>query len=323
MRFPRSFTLPVTTALALLVAISARGQAVAQFVGPETHISNGAVDGPTMYWSTAGDFDGDGHIDLAAPDGVSVNNILGFSVSVGAMIRVLRAADFNNDGRSDLLVVTLTGAAVLPGNADRTFGARVPIRLPLVPNDATLADFNGDGTMDIVFPGDLGYAVVLATGDGAFTAARLLPEATPSYWAVAGDFDHDGRQDFTGAGGIFGHTYFGNGNGLFQAPIDANVTATSGTIAGDFNGDGNLDLATISATPRQDGSNWGFNIAMGMGDGTFLNAFGIVFGNQPIRGLVTADFNNDGVADIATYLTATGTVRVLAGDRQRWIAGDL
>ena len=335
MRFTHTFTTFFAAAAIVAVAASASAQ-TAPFIGPQSFTSNGAVDGPTMYWSAAGDFDGDGQVDLAAPDARSISNLLGFSIasgrsggydapvshSVSAFVRVLRAADFNRDGRSDLLLVTLSGtASVLPGNADRTFGAPVQIPLPLFANDATLADFNGDGNTDIVFPGDRGYAVVLGIGNGTFGAVTLLAETTPTYWAVAGDFDHDGLQDFTGAGGIFGHTYLGNGNGLFEAPLDAGFSATSQTVSGDFNGDGNVDLATISATPRQDGSNYGFRIAVGFGNGTFAPYLTYVLSQQQIGNLVAGDFNADGVSDLATYVG--GTVRVLAGDPARWIAGDI
>jgi hypothetical protein len=340
MKFKRTFTMLSAAALTVAAAGSARAQALPHFVAPQTYVSNGnAIDGPTTYWSASGDFDGDGYVDLAAADNRSINNTLGFAIapgranggfdppiaySVGAFIRVVRAADFNGDGRADLLLVPISGlAAVLPGNADRTFGSPIQIAVPLSANDATLADFNGDGRTDIVFPGDRGYAVVLGNGDGTFGAATLLAETTPSYWAVAGDFDHDGLQDFTGAGGIFGHTYRGNGNGLFQPPMDTGFSATSGTVSGDFNGDGNIDMITRSATPRQDGSNYGFKIAVGFGDGTFSAYIGYVLGQQPIGNLVAGDFNGDGVSDLAMYITATGSLRVMAGDPQRWIAGDI
>jgi VCBS repeat protein len=338
MRLSRTFALLAATVLSPVFAGVAGAQAVPQFIGPQTYISNGPTDGPSMYWSAAGDFNGDGQTDLAAADIRPLNNILGFSVafgvpgggfrapvaqSVGSFVRALRAADFNHDGRADLLLITATGAAVMQGNADDSFGAPTAISLPLVPYDATLADFDGDGNTDIVFAGDLGYAVALGTGTGTFTRGTLMPEATPSFGAVVGDFNNDGAQDFTGAGGIFGHTYLGNGDGTFRAPIDAGTSAYAGTVTGDFNGDGNIDLAMPTATPRLEGSNYGFKVAVGFGDGTFAAYLDYILSQQPISNLVTGDFNADGVSDIATYVGATGTLQVLAGDRLRWIGGSL
>ena len=331
-------TLALLASTILASAVAADAQTVPSFITPQTFINNTAADGPSRYWSAAGDFNGDGLTDLAAPDTRSINNILGFSVafglpgggfdapvsrSVGAFVRALRAADFDHDGRADLLVVTMTGAAVIRGNADGTFSAPLAISLPLVPNDATLADFNGDGNTDIVFAGDLGYAVVLGSGTGTFSRGVLLPETAASYGALVGDFNNDGALDFTGAGGIFGHTYLGNGDGTFRAPIDAGASAVGGSVSGDFNGDGNIDFAMPSATARQDGSNYGFTIAVGFGDGTFAPYIGYVLSQQPLSNLVAGDFNEDGKADIAVYVTATGTLQVMAGDAQRWIGSTI
>ena len=333
MSFTRTFAALAVTMLA--GAGAAAAQTVPHFIAPQTYNVNTTADGPSMYWSATGDFNGDGRVDMAAPDLRILNNLLGFSVafggpggfaapvtrSVGAFVRAVRAADFNHDGRADLLLVTLSGAAVVQGNADGTFGDPLPVFVPLTPNDATIADFNGDGNADVVFAGDAGYAVVIGNADGTFARGPWLREATASYGAYVGDFNHDGAQDFTGAGGIFGHTYFGNGDGTFQAPIDAGSAINAPAVSGDFNGDGNIDFVMPSATPRQDGSNYGFRIAVGFGDGTFSAYIGYVLSQQPISNVASGDFNEDGLSDLA--VSYNGTLHVMKGDAQRWLAGDL
>lgn len=79
----RRLTLFATTTLTLGLSGRALAQTVAPFSAPQTYVSSGNPDGPSTYWSASGDFNGDGYIDLAAPDIRSLNNILGFSVAFG------------------------------------------------------------------------------------------------------------------------------------------------------------------------------------------------------------------------------------------------
>jgi hypothetical protein len=81
-------------------------------------------------------------------------------------------ADFNSDGRPDLLVSGTRGAGrrgltLLPGNGDGTFGAAVPVT-GVPGNIASLdtGDFNGDGRVDLVVTTRSGRTV----GDGFATS---------------------------------------------------------------------------------------------------------------------------------------------------------
>ena len=67
-------------------------------------------------------------------------------------------------------------------------------------------------------------------------------------------------------------------------------------VAGDFNDDGNVDLAVSIVNPGI----WGFVTLMpGLGDGTFGNEVTLTTGTLPY-GIVAADFNKDGSLDLAT-----------------------
>ena len=89
----------------------------------------------------------------------------------------------------------------------------------------------------------------------------------------------------------------GKGDGTFIAePVSPAVGAyPSNVAAGDFNKDGNADLAVTS------GSGPGFiTILLGHGDGTFTAATANPpVGNSPL-GLAVGDFNGDGILDLAT-----------------------
>ena len=94
------------------------------------------------------------------------------------------AADFNGDGKADLLVSSAGGIAIYPGNGDGTFGtpasyASYPDGTPGFTGGkgptAVVSDFNGDGKLDIAIGAPANNAVELfaGNGDGTFQAGVL------------------------------------------------------------------------------------------------------------------------------------------------------
>ncbi len=81
-----------------------------------------------------------------------------------------------------------------------------------------------------------------------------------------------------------------------------------GVVAGDFNGDGFLDLATAI-------DDYVINILIGNGDGTFKPPVTYSLPEVFPTNIYTGDFNNDGKLDLAvvnlSYASLTGTVDIL------------
>src|SRR5271168_1838410 len=181
-------------------------------------------------------------------------------------------------------------------------------------NTVLTADFNGDGIPDLVILGN-GISVLLGNGDGTFTAAPNTSVAndTPSAIAV-GDFNGDGIPDLavtTDAGysdeGISQGSsvlLLGKGDGTFNLGV-ANFENAAGTVmsnsivAGDFNGDGKLDLVeatqTIGQTYASGIPSNAFLTVLGKGDGTFTagSEFGFVPppSSVPSAAMAVGDFN--------------------------------
>jgi hypothetical protein len=164
----------------------------------------------------------------------------------------------------------------------------------------TVGDFNNDGIPDLAFTTSAsGVAILLGKGDGSFGPGKSYPAGQNPSTLVAGDFNRDGNLDLAMIDSPFGYgtsitILLGNGDGTFQSP--ANFATTFGVAdmaAGDFNGDGILDLAV--STQGIDPAS--LSVFLGTGTGTFSPALStsIQYGG----GLAVADFNGDGHLDIA------------------------
>src|SRR5207237_1298258 len=149
--------------------------------------------------------------------------------------------------------------------ADGSFAPRVDYAAGTNPADAAAGDFNGDGKLDLVVVGS-GASVLLGNGDGTFGAAATYPAAGfPAHSVKVGDFNNDG---FLDAGTVTDNSaavYLGNGDGTLHPAPTAPVTGNNiNLVVGDYDRDGNLDMAT------SDTSSVGtVNVLRGRGDGSF------------------------------------------------------
>ncbi len=224
----------------------------------------------------AADVNGDGHADLAVPVYAAkkwqVSILLGDGsgrfVPVAPVARVapngsdlIAVADFNQDGKPDLAVANTEskGISILLGAGNGAFAAATTVAKGRYGGAPAVADLNGDGKPDLVYASvySAGVTVLLGTGNGAFSPApgsRLGLPGHPYDVAVA-DFNGDRKTDLAVASEDRKTVslLLGTGAGRFRAatfsPFAASRTVDAApAFAGvaDFNGDGGVDLLTIS-----------------------------------------------------------------------------
>ncbi|HEX4275301.1 MAG TPA: FG-GAP-like repeat-containing protein [Bryobacteraceae bacterium] len=215
-------------------------------------------------------------------------------------------ADFNRDGRQDLLV-SADSTLLYPGNGDGTFQSPVSIAgcphgQPAPVPVSAVADFNGDKNPDLV----CGTNILLGNGDGTFHAGVTVDSGASSAVVLVADFNHDGVADLV-IQKLSGRLLIalGHGDGAFDNDIPYPIDdALYGTVAADFNGDGKIDLVSYSSTEGL------LVFTPGNGDGTFGAA--VHTANSGIfEASAVADFNSDGKPDL---LTTAGAVLAGKGD---------
>lgn len=275
---------------------------------------------------TIGDFNGDGHPDLAVTASDNTATILlgagngvfvrGSSFQTGRSPQFIAAGDLNKDGKLDLVVGNgrdQTVSAFL-GDGAGGFQLRSTYVTSYGPYTLILTDYNADGNLDIIQgAGDArGFGpgidsrdidILLGNGDGTFQGATssTVPGAGTVNFLATGDFNGDGKIDALMNDKYADKLYLfaGAGNGAFQAPValpslatGGSQTGPSGGVAGDFNNDGRLDLAVTESFAGK--------VAVLLNSATGLQLSGtFASGGAVPTKIVAADFNGDGKLDLA------------------------
>jgi hypothetical protein len=227
--------------------------------------------------------------------------------------------DFNADGLSDLVLETrgsseAFGLHFLRGQGDGTFADPVQVFSGCCTSVAN-GDVNGDGKLDLVF-GFIGEEwVLLGNGDGTFANLQRSPAPASPRQPLVVDFNRDGKLDLALAdqnGGV--SVLLGHGDGTFATarnfPIGGGTVANA-LVAGDFSGDGVLDIAASNPGPP-DFTGTDVSILLGNGDGSFGLPADFTVGTYPFP-IVAADFDRNGSLDVAVANYTAASVSVLLG----------
>jgi hypothetical protein len=223
------------------------------------------------------------------------------------------AADFDGDGRMDLVVADTYGNELLvyEGIGNGSFAPPITVPVGVGPTGFVACDLDGDGRPDIVtanqFSDDL--SIVLSLGSEGFAPAITVPTGRSPNQVVPGDLNGDGRVDLVVTNQIDGtlSIYLNRGGASLEERVAEFVGVGVLNLAlGDLDGDGALDIATSNPVTGRVG------LLLGRGDGSFRAGAALEAGDG-VSMLVIEDLNRDGRLDIACANMNEGQVHVFLG----------
>jgi Bacterial Ig-like domain (group 3)/FG-GAP-like repeat len=292
---------------------------------------NGAASGVLA----VGDVNNDGHLDVVTTNQGGQSEVFlgngngtfreqnsfddGTLVDGGGESQLL-LADLYGKGKLDLVVASFgfedqpTTLVWLQGNGDGTFSNPKTRVAGFDPSYVEAADMNGDGKVDLVVGNAFSNSVtvMLNRGSGNFTSTLnnyttgyLLNDLftpTPGLLSIA-DLNGDGKPDLVLASATGVNVLLNLGGGVLHAPASVEVGQfTNQVLATDFNRNGDLDLAVVTA--GMSGYIYGdVNVLFGNGSGSFTgNVSALQQGDYPgIGAMALGYFDGNGTPDIAAY----------------------
>lgn len=219
--------------------------------------------GSTPSPNEGGDFNRDGHIDLAVGNGGNDQLSIFFGDGLGAYgapdnytsgpaVRGVCILDLDTDGDDDIVTANRNGSYLKLFYNDGTGGFDSSRTLEAGTANETAvasADMNGDGILDVVVGGYNGQELVILLGDGHgnLTVSAEIGSGGRVWMIATGDLDGDGDVDVASANSFSNNTSlaFCDGAGGFDSvQVYPGGSFTLAVDLGDIDGDGDLDVVT-------------------------------------------------------------------------------
>jgi hypothetical protein len=292
-----------------------------------------SLSGPSASDLVAGDFNGDGKVDLAyAARGAFVSVLLGDGTGAFPTVRTttasghdlfgLAAGDVNGDNHLDIVATDIDGSQVLVFHGDGTgnlSNTQTFASSGSYPESVLLADLEGNGSLDAVIAifGSGGgtspsvVQVLLADGAGGFQT----PGTT---WAV----QNGPQRVAVTAKGMDTHLDIfstnvqsqaisflkGNGDGTFQTQVSIPVYYNSALGTGDFNGTGRPQVFVVFASSSP--------VLVWMDSTGSFQTTAVTTALAGHKNCVVVDLNRDGYPDVIAMATNGTQHSVFLNDRK-------
>ena len=226
-------------------------------------------------------------------------------------------SDLDGDGSLDLIAPNTTSGelSVLLNNGDGTFVEAIAYGCGSEPRSVCASDLDLDGDEDLAVANMWAdrVSILLNNGDGTFGEAdsAMCDGAAYLEYICSADFDSDGDMDLAVSDYIADDVkiLLNKGDATFpsaQSYAITDVVDEAGRLDGaDFDGDGNEDLAVLKTWYN------GVSILMGSGDGAFVRGAEYGVGDLPTF-VCVSDLDEDGEADLV--ITGTGGISLLFGN---------
>lgn len=228
----------------------------------------------------------------------------------------ITSGDFNGDGFADLATANQNSGSVsiLMGTGTGSFDIATNVVVGYDPESIISADFNGDNFDDLAVSSanSFGVYILLSAGISGFNTAITTVATGGSASIISADFNGDHFVDLalthTNSNDI--SILLGNGAGSFSSTGSFAAAVNPGSIIStDFNGDSFPDLAVTIQNPTS------ISVLLGTGTGSFSSAINFTVGSTATHpySITSADFNEDGKADIALVQDYSTNVEVFLG----------
>ncbi len=294
-----------TIAISLIVAINSDACAQVKFENPVKVDGDGLPVGMAI-----GDFDNNSYTDIAflsSPDGklhvIYNDGTYQFTTSVTEAVGsgysyAISAADFNEDGRTDVATVNRHSPVnerlsilISTGTSFTKFSFSVPG--PSESYNVTTGDFDNDGHADVLVP-NVGQVLTWYKGDGlgGFTSQTANTITTGASMLLA-DLNNDAKSDLVVGRGDQMDIYISSGATLVKTTKSIG-SYVGPMIATDFNTDGSKDIVGWFASGTAFIGKLTNN-----GSGSFGSLQVVPSSTSVGQGLASGDYNLDGQQDLA------------------------